>query len=126
MIRLNSGYLSCGLLLFLTEAGIALFVRDQILRPYGGDFLVVIMLYCLIRGILSIGMIRTAMLVLVFSYVIETIQYFQIVKMLGLEKSKIASTVIGTSFAWSDIMAYTLGILCVILVEITVKRVQRI
>lgn len=126
MIKLNPGYLQWALLLFLTETGIALFMRDEVIRPYGGDFLVVIMLYCLMRGIMLINIITTAMLVLLFSYVVETLQYFKIVTVLGLEKSQIASTLIGTCFAWSDIMAYTLGILCVILVEITLKRFQKI
>jgi len=59
----------------------------------------------------------TAIGVLLFSYFIEVLQYFNIVKMLGLQNSNLARVVIGTSFEWTDLMAYTLGIGLVILLD---------
>jgi hypothetical protein len=49
--------------------------------------------------------------------VIETLQYFHIVDVLGLQDSKIARIVIGTGFSWMDMLMYTAGILLVWLVE---------
>jgi hypothetical protein len=57
----------------------------------------------------------TAIAVLLFSYLIEVLQYFNIIKMLGLQNSNLARVVIGTSFEWTDLIAYTLGIGLVIL-----------
>ncbi|MFT5385169.1 MAG: hypothetical protein ACI81W_002574, partial [Saprospiraceae bacterium] len=36
--------------LFLIEVGIAVFIQDRIIRPYIGDLLVVILIYCFIRS----------------------------------------------------------------------------
>jgi hypothetical protein len=59
--------------------------------------------------------------VLLFAYVIETLQYFDLVGKLGLKHSRIANIVIGNSFAWLDILAYTLGILTIVIVYYVVK-----
>lgn len=58
-----------------------------------------------------------ASLVLFFSFAIETAQYFNTVEKIGMQDSKIATVVLGNSFAWMDLLAYTLGIVSVIVVE---------
>jgi hypothetical protein len=103
--------------LLATEICIALFVHDNFIRPYVGDFLVVILIYCFIQSFFKLPYLPTAVAVLVFSYIIELFQYFNIVEKLGLQHSNIARVVIGTLFAWQDIIAYTAGIGLVILVE---------
>lgn len=55
--------------------------------------------------------------VLLFAFTVETLQYFEIVKKLGLEHSKLANVVIGNSFAWADMWCYTAGIAFVLAVE---------
>jgi len=60
---------------------------------------------------------QPAIAVLLFAYTVEVLQYFQLVKRLGLQHSRLANIVIGNSFAWSDMIAYTLGILLVVLAE---------
>ena len=59
----------------------------------------------------------TAVFVLLFAFGVETLQYLNIVDKLGLQNSKIARTVIGTSFSWIDILTYIIGISIVLLVE---------
>jgi hypothetical protein len=117
MLTFNKKYFILTVVLFLIEVLIALYVRDQFIRPYFGDFLVVILLYCFVKSFLNLGVINPALIVLVFSYVIETLQYFHWLQHMGLEKSKIARVIMGSSFAWNDIVAYTLGIVFVIGVE---------
>ena len=117
MLRFNLKYFLLSLLLFTTEIAIALFLHDEFIRPYVGDYLVVILLYCMIRTIYQAPTIKVAIVVLIFSYLIETGQYFHLVNLLGLQHNKLARIVIGTSFAWSDIIAYTLGILTVIILD---------
>ena len=58
-----------------------------------------------------------ALSVLLFAYSLETMQYFKLVQLLGLQHSKLARIVIGTAFEWLDLLAYTLGILLVLWVE---------
>jgi hypothetical protein len=107
--------------LFLIEILIAKYLNDSIIRPYGGDFLVVILIYCFVRSFLNFSILYTAIGVLLFSFIIETLQYLDIVTKLGLEKSTLARTVIGTSFEWIDLIAYTLGIITVIVCEYWIR-----
>ncbi|MDP5172040.1 MAG: DUF2809 domain-containing protein [Bacteroidia bacterium] len=64
----NKTYLLIGLALFLVEVLIALFVRDRIIRPYGGDLLVVVMLYFLVRGMVNWSPLWVALSVLGFAF----------------------------------------------------------
>lgn len=117
MIKLNRTYLVITIALFLVEIMIAVFLHDQYIRPYVGDFLVVILIYCFIRSFLNISVMTAAVLTLLFAYVIEVLQYFKLVELLGLENVTWARVVLGSSFEWIDIVAYTLGILVVLVIE---------
>ncbi|MBS1563526.1 MAG: DUF2809 domain-containing protein, partial [Bacteroidetes bacterium] len=96
-------YFIAAVLLLLTEILIALYVHDAIIRPSGGDFLVVILLYCLVKGFWNTRVVPTALTVLAFSYVMEVLQYFNIVRVLGLERYTLARVIIGTTFQWTDL-----------------------
>lgn len=117
MFRFQKTYFLLFLLLLWFEVLIALFVHDQFVRPYLGDFLVVLLLYCFTRSFLQVRVITAIMMVLPFSYAVETAQYFTVINHLGLEENVFAKTVIGSSFDWQDILAYTLGSLFIYLVE---------
>ena len=117
MFQFNRNYFILTILFFLTEVAIALFVHDNFIRPYFGDFLVVILLYCFLKAFVKISVLVAASLVLLFSFAIETAQYFNTVEKIGMQDSKIATVVLGNSFAWMDLLAYTLGIVSVIVVE---------
>jgi hypothetical protein len=86
-------------------------------RPYVGDVLVVILIYCSIKSVLNLPIVGLAMGVLAFAFTIEGLQYIKIVNRLGLEHSQLARTVIGTSFAWIDLIAYMAGIVIVLIIE---------
>lgn len=101
----------------MIEVLIAMYVRDDFIRPYFGDFLLVILMYCFLRTFVSLNIRLTAIVVLLFSYLVEVLQYLNFVMRIGLQDSEIARTLIGTSFAWFDIVAYTIGILAVLWFE---------
>lgn len=127
MFTFNKAYFLWTVLLFLTEVGIALFVHDNFIRPYFGDVLVVILIYCFVRTFLKISVTKACIGVLLFAFAVETLQYFTVVEKLGLQDNKLARTVIGTSFAWEDIAAYIVGILIVVLAEtLLAKRNKRL
>ena len=117
MLKFNFNYFLIAILLFIVEVLIAIFAHDQFIRPYFGDFLVVILVYCFVKSFLNTPFLKTAIAVLVFSFTLEVLQYLDIVNKIGLGHSKLARTVIGTSFEWIDLSAYTLGIAFVIYVE---------
>jgi len=117
MLQFQVRYFIAAVVLFVTEVLIALYVHDTIIRPYIGDVLVVILIYCFVRSFFRVPVFITAVWVLLFAYTIEMLQYFNMVEKLGLENSKLASVVMGTSFAWKDMFAYTVGFALVLLVE---------
>ena len=117
MLTVNKNYLFVTVLLFIVETLIAIYVHDQFIRPYLGDVLVVILIYCFVRSFLKIPVVPAAFGVLLFSYFIELLQYFNFVTVVGLENHKIARIVLGSSFEWLDIVAYTFGFFLVLLLE---------
>ncbi|MBP6181418.1 DUF2809 domain-containing protein [Flavobacterium sp.] len=117
MLTFNKNYFVFAILIFFIEVLIALFVNDSFVRPYLGDVLVVILIYCFLKSFLKLPVLPVAIFVLIFSFAIEFFQFLNIVEMLHLEKSKIARTVIGTSFSWVDLLTYIVGIAIVIVVE---------
>ncbi len=117
MISFNRNYFALATLIFVIEVLIALLIHDRIVRPYIGDVLVVILIYCFVKSFLNLPVVRVAIFVLVFAFAIEILQYFNIVEKLGLENSTLARTVMGTSFAWMDLAMYVIGIIIVVAVE---------
>jgi hypothetical protein len=105
------------MLLLVVEIFIAKYIQDDIVRPYIGDMLVVILIYCFVKSFIATKIIPTAIAVLFFSYFIEALQYVEIVNILGLQEYKLARIIIGTSFSWVDILMYTIGIIIVWVVE---------
>lgn len=108
-IRINIKYLITFVILFLVETLIALYVNDRIVRPYIGDILVVILVYAFVKMVVS-GKIRfIALYVFLFAVLVEIAQYFNITALLHLSSNEAASTIIGTSFDWLDIVCYGIG-----------------
>lgn len=122
--KFNKYYFFVFLFLLITEIFIALYVNDQIIRPYIGDLLVVILLYCFIKSFVTTAVLQTCIAVLLFAFAVEALQYIGIVQKLGLQDSKTASTILGSSFDWKDILAYTVGILLVLVIEYFYKKRQ--
>lgn len=117
MLTFNFKYFLLALILFIAEVLIALLVHDNFIRPYVGDYLVVMLVYCAVKSIIKAAPVKVAIGVLLFSFTIEVLQYFRIVDRLGLSGNAIAKTVIGYGFEWWDLLTYTLGILTILIIE---------
>lgn len=113
----NKNYFLISVLLFVTEVLIALYVHDTFIRPYFGDLLVVILIYTFVLSFIKAPKNTVAIAVLIFAFAVEMAQYFGLVYFLGLQDSKLAKTVLGSSFAWEDIVMYVLGIVVVLMTE---------
>ena len=122
MFTFNLRYFLLAVLLFVVEVFIAVYVHDAIIRPYIGDLLVVILLYCFVKAFTTVKPIPAAIGVLLFSYLIEILQYFRLVELLGLGHSNLARVVIGSSFEWIDLIAYTAGTVIALLFESFLAR----
>lgn len=117
-MKLNRSYLILTLILFITEVFIGIYLQDRFIRPFGGDLLVVILIYCLIKSIFNTPWLKTAVGTLIFSYIVEISQYFNLLSHFGLQNSKVAGILLGHSFSWGDMLCYTMGIAIVISIEL--------
>ena len=97
------------ILIFITEILIALYVNDSFVRPYGGDVLVVIMICYFVKAFIKTNPLGLSIGALLFSYLIEVAQYFRMVEVLGVQDNKLLTIVLGSSFSWLDMLAYTAG-----------------
>lgn len=117
MITFRPKYGLLAMLFFVIEVLIAMYVNDSFIRPFFGDYLVVFLMYCFVFTFWNTHFVKAAIAVLLFSYLIETLQYFHFVRNMGLEKYRILAVALGNSFAWYDILAYTLAFLTILPVE---------
>lgn len=106
-------YLLATLLLLFIEVMIALFVHDKFVRPYVGDMLVVIVLYTFVRIFLPEKCRLLPLYIFLFATMVELLQYFKIVELLGLEENRFFAVLLGTVFDIKDVLCYGVG--CVFL-----------
>ena len=97
------------LLLFGIELLIGTQLDDAFIRPFVGDLLVVVLIYCLLRTLLEIPCYPLAIGVLVFAISVETGQYFHLAELLGVGHIRLARIIIGSTFDPKDLLAYLLG-----------------
>ncbi|MFD2872628.1 DUF2809 domain-containing protein [Mucilaginibacter ximonensis] len=116
-MRFNFKYLIATVILFLIELFIGFYMHDDIVRPFVGDLLVVIFIYCFVMSFFKINSLITALGTLFFAYATEISQYYHLVNMLGWGGSKFARIIMGTSFSWIDMLMYTAGISLVVIIE---------
>ncbi|AWK05127.1 DUF2809 domain-containing protein [Flavobacterium crocinum] len=83
-----------------------------------GDFLYAVMIYFLVRIFLPFkNTFLIALLSLLICYGIEFLQLYQSEWIIKLRKTLFGRYVLGQGFLWSDIIAYTFGILTAFIVE---------
>ena len=110
------------ILLFIIEVCIALYLHDTIIRPFVGDMLVVLLVYCFVMTVLLLTTTRikitiVALSVLVFAFCVEALQATELLQTLGLSENKLASVILGSTFDWLDLVAYIIGTMLIILLE---------
>lgn len=99
------------LLLFGIELLIGTLLDDGFIRPFVGDVLVVMLIYCLIRTGIRLPAIPLASAVLLFATLVETGQYFHLADRLGVGHIPLARILIGSTFDPKDLLAYLAGTL---------------
>lgn len=118
-MKFNLKNFKTAILLFLSEVLIA--QTTGFIRHTVGDYLVVILLYFLVKSFFDIPTKKLAFGIFLFSFSVEILQYFSIVKHLGLQHNKLANIIIGNTFSFTDLLAYLLGVLTILLFEPTKK-----
>ncbi len=106
-------YLIAFIILLCIEILIAICVHDTFIRPYVGDLLVVVVLYCIVRVIIPDKYRLIPFWIFVFAAFIECLQYLKWVERLGIENNAFLRILMGATFDWKDIVCYGIG--CILL-----------
>lgn len=109
----------------ITEICIALFIHDDFIRPYVGDVLVTVLICSFLRIFIPKGAKLLPAYVFIFAALVEIAQYFDIVKLLGLQDNKILSTLIGRTFSLLDLLCYAIGCVLFFVTESIIKNIYR-
>ncbi|WP_298346363.1 DUF2809 domain-containing protein [uncultured Algibacter sp.] len=117
-MKINKTYLILTIALFTIEALIAFFLKTGFIRHTVGDFLVVILIYCLFKSFFKINSTNLAIAVFLFALSIELLQLINILSLLGMENNKTAILLLGSTFQISDLIAYGLGIICFLIIDL--------
>ena len=121
----NNKYFLFFLLFFVTEISIALYVHDNFIRPFFGDYLVVFLVYCFVMTFINGNKFKIAIMVFIFCIGVEFLQYLNLITILELQNSDLAAAILGTSFAMEDLVCYLLGILSILIIEFFVKKTKQ-
>ncbi|WP_443937729.1 ribosomal maturation YjgA family protein [Pedobacter sp. MW01-1-1] len=108
-LTFNLKFFFITILIFLAEVFIGLYLHDAIIRPFGGDVLVVVLIYSFLRTFLQTNYQKLAFGVLLFSFVVEFLQALNYVNWFGWEHNPLMSTILGTYFSVYVLLAYSIG-----------------
>lgn len=117
MLTFRLNYLLAFILLFFIEVIIALYFHDRFVRAFVGDVLVVVLIYSFLRIFLKSRKKNVAIGVFIFAIVIEILQHFKLVEILGLEQIKMAKIILGSTFDWTDLLAYLIGFVGILMFD---------
>jgi len=116
--RIHIPYLLLAIGVFIVEILIAtVFSGIPFIRAFLGDYLVVILLYCLIRAFWSASPLTLSGAVFLFACAVEAAQALGLADALGLPAGSLLRTLIGTSFSWGDVLMYFLGCLTAFILD---------
>lgn len=114
MFQFNLKYFLIFILIFIVEVIIAIYIKDNFIRPYFGDYLVIFLVYYFTLSFIDTNKNKIAIGVLVFAFAVEMTQYFQLLSYFNLEKNRILRIVAGNTFSFEDLIIYTLAFLTII------------
>lgn len=84
-------------------------MRDRFIRPFLGDVLVVVLLYAACRTILKSASVKVVLGVVLFAFLVEIAQYFQLSEKLNLADQSIGQIILGSTYDPLDLLAYFIG-----------------
>lgn len=116
-LQFSLKYLLLTVLIFLVEVLIATKLSHIFfVRAYLGDVIVVMLLYTFVKSFVKVNNEKLILGILIFSFLIEFAQYFNIAEKLGFRPGSLMYIVIGNSFSWIDNLCYAIGCLILYLI----------
>jgi hypothetical protein len=97
------------LLILMLEIIIGTFFHDRFVRYFVGDVLIVVLICYFIRSWWAIRLWILLLGTLIFAFLTELAQYVDLIGLLGWQHSELTRLTIGSTFDWTDLLAYTIG-----------------
>lgn len=120
--QLKKNYIVLTILFFIVEVLIATYLKSGFIRYTFGDYIAVILLFCFIKSFVNINSFKIAIGVLVFAFLLEFLQWFNILELLNLQNYHLLKVILGSTFGISDLIAYTLGVVTIIIFEYKIYK----
>lgn len=121
-MRLNKSYLKLTVFFLVIEVLIAVYLKTGFIRHTFGDFLCVILLYCFFKTFIEGHHFKIAISVLIIAFTVEFLQLTNYLELFNLQNNHLAKVILGSTFEFSDLVAYTLGIITVIIFEYKIYK----
>jgi len=118
-MKFNFKYFIIFILLLFTE--ILIVKTSGFIRHTFGDFLAAIGVYYFVKSFFDINPIKLGIGVLVFSFIVELLQLTPFLEITGLSNNRMASIIFGSTFSYGDLLAYTLGVITVVVIDLKVS-----
>ena len=115
-------YAALALILLVSEILIGKYAHGFV-RGSVGDVLVVMLLFSLARIILTRKPKILPILVFAFAVIIEILQYFDFVSLIGMKDNRIVSIALGGTFSFGDIACYAAGTAICFGIDAAVKKI---
>ncbi|QVY65330.1 DUF2809 domain-containing protein [Polaribacter sp. Q13] len=124
MIQFNLKYFTYFSILFITEILIAKY-SSGFLRHTIGDYLAVMLVYTFIKAILKISLEKAILVTFAISFLIEFLQLSDLQNNFPAAYSKMLKIIMGTSFSIGDLVAYTFGVITILIIEKYIQKRKR-
>lgn len=116
-IQFNTSYFVAFILVFVIEASIAIYLKEGFIRHTFGDYLAVFLLYFFFKSFIKGKTFQIALVVFIISFIVEFLQLTNFLELIHLQNNNIAKVVLGSTFQISDLIAYTLGVITILIFE---------
>ena len=88
-------------------------ITPDFIYPYIGDALYAIMIYLVVAFFLNKkSIIQVGFIAVIICYLIEFSQFYHAPWIDEIRKTRIGGLILGFGFLWSDIVSYTVGVIC--------------
>ena len=113
-------------LLMLIEIYIAAFVTNVFVRSYLGDVFITLLICFFVQAVIPKKISLLPIWVFLFALAVEIGQYFDVVKLLGLDDYKLISVWFGRCYSFYDVICYAVGCLIFVVVDfLFLKRFEK-
>ena len=116
-LRFSKRYGIATQVVVLIEIVIAVYINDRFVRPFVGDALAVILVYCFLKTWIAQKHLLIAGISLGVAVLIESLQATPFIDWIGLSSNTYARIILGSTFDWKDILAYIAGTLLIIIFD---------